>query len=522
MEAEREIEVERRYLLVTHQSPDFDALSAVFTWLIANGKKVSDPDVSFGFVWPGKRWTKLCENTIVVHFDTGNIYNPRTNDFDHHQDRDRWPSAARTVFEAYPHLHEDALLREMIEFTDKVDSGSQLNTEDQAEKDFRRTLNANLREFNFKRPQQIVLISEQSGPRETIDLIANMEAEIGDIDDNDKMLTGIIALDRWYNDNKQPVKPSFSMKIKDRHLFDKISALFLQLMADGKWLYDLKSGELQQTIDTLPNAPGKTQSQAVFDLRQPLWNNPVFRSVTELARLVVLKGVVLEESEESKKLLQELRDKLAETNLTRKNKLIPIILNRGPWGVAYQFPDDSFPEQARIILGLIMLKAWYNRRTLSYRIKPLVEQARWEEMNGLTFVLTEETSIAAKNIRSEIRRGYRDQIHVFTTTYVDKRTGVKSIGVTRVQKNLNGMAELANRLREIDPTADVFLFQPSNFVIYVKYNDIIDLTKPDREILLTPERIHQEAMAILHPIENDEAPDWDGQESIETVEAIEE
>jgi hypothetical protein len=521
MEAEREIEVEKRYLLVTHQSPDFDAISAVFTWLLAKGKKVSDSDISFGFVWPGKRWTKLCENTIVVHFDTGNIYNPKTNDFDHHQDRDRWPSAARTVFEAYPHLHEDALLREMIEFTDKVDSGSQISTEDQAEKDFRRALNSNLREFNFKRPQQIVIINEQSGPRETIDLIANMEAEIGDIDDNDKMLTGIIALERWYNDNKQPVKLAFSMKIKDRHLFDKVCALFLKLMAGDKWLYDLGPNELQEMIDTLPDEPRKLQSQAVFDLYQPLWSNPIFRSVTELARLVVLRGVVLDESEESKKLLQELRDKLAETSLTRKNKLIPIILNRGPWGVAYQFPDDSFPEQARIILGLIMMKAWYNRRTLSYRIQPLVEEARWEEKNGLTFVLTGDTSIAAKNIRSEIRRRYRDQIHVFTTLYVDKRTGVKSIGVTRVQKNLNGMAELANRLREIDPTADVFLFQPSNFVIYVKYDDVIDLRKPNREILLTPERIHQEAMAILHPIDDDETPDWDGSESTETVEVEE-
>ena len=513
----------KQYLLVTHQSPDFDAISAAFTWLLANGKKVSDTDISFDFVLPGKRYTKKHEkNKIVVHFDTGNIYNPLTQDFDHHQDRNRWPSAARTVFEAYPHLHEDTLLREMIEFTDKVDSGSQTSNEDQEERDFRRNLNAKLRDFNYKRPQQIVIISEQSGPRETIDLISNMEAEIGDIDDNDKMLTGIIALDRWYHDNKQPIKPTFSMTVEDRHIFDKVCAIFLQLMATDRWLYELGSEDLRKMINDLPNEEGKTRSQAIFDAYKNLWSNPIFGSVPELVKLVVFKGVVMEESEESKNLLQDLRDRLAETNKTRASKLIPVILNRGPWGVAHLFPNDSFPEQARIILGLIMLKAWYNRRTLSYRIQPLVEKARWEEKNGLTFVLTEETSIAAKNIRSEIRRKYRGQIHVFTTTYVDKKTGVKSIGVTRVQKNLNGMAELANRLREIDPTADIFLFQPSNFVIYIKYDDAINPANPDKQVLLTPERIHQEAMAILHPMEGDETPDWDGSESTETVEAIEE
>ena len=512
-----------QYLLVTHQSPDFDAISAIFTWLFANGKKASDADISFGFVWPGKRWTKRDPNTIVVHFDTGNIYNQKTHDFDHHQDRDRWPSAARAVFESFPHLHEDALLREMIEFTDKVDSGSQLNDEDKADKDLRKALNDQLREINRGRPQHVLLICEQSGPRETIDLIANMEAEIGDIDDHDKMLTGLIALDRWYRDNKEPAKTTSIMPvIKDRHLFDKVCALFLQLMANDKWLYNLRSNEFEQMIDTLPEEPGKTKTQTVYDLYQRQLSNPIYRNVTELVQLVVFKGIVQEENEESKRLLQDLRERLVETNKTRKNKLIPIVLNRGPWGVVQLFPDSSFPERARIILALIMMKAWYNKRTLPYRIKPLIEEARWESRNGLTFVQTGETSISGKNIRAEVRRRYRDQIHVCTTLYVDRRTGVKSIGVLRVQKNLNGMDELANRLREIDPTADIFLFQPSKFVIYVKYDDIIDMTKPNREILLTPERIHQEAMSILHPISDDETADWDGAETTEVTEVLEE
>lgn len=513
----------KMYLLVTHQSPDFDAISAAFTWLLANGKKASDTDISFGFVWPGKRWNKPCaSNTTVVHFDTGCVYNQKTHSYDHHQNRDRWPSAARTVFESHPHLHTDTLLREMIEFTDKVDSGSQIIDEDEAEKELRRALNLQLREINRGRQQHVLLICEQSGPRETIDLIANMEAEIGDIDDNDKMLTGIIALDHWYQDNKEPAKTTSTMIVKDRHLFDKVCALFLQLMANDKWLYNLGQNEFEQMIDTLPEEPGKTKTQAVYDLYQRQLSNPIYRNVIDLVQLVVFRGIIQDENEESRKFLQDLRDRLCETNKTRKSKLIPIVLNRGPWGVVRLFPDSSFPERARIILALIMMKAWYNKRTLPYRIRPLIEEARWESNNGLTFVLTGETSISGKNIRAEIRRRYRDQIHVCTTLYVDKRTGVKSIGVLRVQKNLNGMEELANRLREIDPGADIFLFQPSKFVIYIKYDDVVDLTKPKKEILLTPERIHQEAMNILHPISEEETPDWDGAEITEVTEALEE
>ena len=138
-----------QYLLVTHQSPDFDAISAIFTWLFANGKKASDADISFGFVWPGKRWTKPCSpNTIVAHFDTGCVYNPKTHDFDHHQKDNHWPSAARAVFESFSHLHKDTLLREMIEFTDKVDSASQMNDEDKVDRDLRKALNDQLREIN--------------------------------------------------------------------------------------------------------------------------------------------------------------------------------------------------------------------------------------------------------------------------------------------------------------------------------------------------------------------------------------
>ena len=48
------------------------------------------------------------------------------------------------------------------------------------------------------------------------------------------------------------------------------------------------------------------------------------------------------------------------------------------------------------------------------------------------------------------------------------------------------------------------------------------MTKPNREILLTPERIHQEAMSILHPISDNETADWDGAETTEVTEVLEE
>ena len=175
-------------------------------------------------------------------------------------------------------------------------------------------------------------------------------------------------------------------------------------MANDKWLYSLGSNEFEQMIDTLPEEPGKTKTQAVYDLFQRQLSNPVYRNVVELVQLVVFKGIIQEENEESRKLLQDLRERLCEINKTRKSRLIPIVLNRGPWGVVQLFPDSSFPERGRIILALIMMKAWYNKRTMSYRIRPLVEQARWESKNGLTFVLTGETSISSKQIRAEIRR----------------------------------------------------------------------------------------------------------------------
>lgn len=484
-----------KYVLVNHQSPDVDSIATTYLWLLANGKRPSDPDIEFAFVPAGQRWSgkDYPPGTIIVHLDTGGRFNPSTHDFDHHQNREMYPSAALTVLLSFGNLRADPLIVEIVELTSRVDSGNTVNVEDDAARDVRRAINEELKTINTGRDNPIILVTEQKGPWEIVDLIANLEVETSEIQNDEKLAVGLIMIEKWHR-NQQLKNAVSSTEDKDR--FDRLAATFLALHATDSWPRTAEEkAHCEAALEETKSDEAMSATERVFStLPQRVQEDAAIQEMVDFVRSLRVKNHLTDEDAETAKRLELLRLTLDDFNAKRKNKVIPIVLTKGPWEVFQMMPDDQYNPTTRLVAGLFMLKAWYHKKTIRGRIQDLFKASDWKKEAGLSFVLVPETPFTTKVLRYQLRRYYRDEIDVVVATYLDKASGMKSVGVTRIQDNrLNGMKTLFNRLKELDPLAKIFLFRPSKFVIYVKDSSI-----------LTPERVFEEARQILRPIAESE------------------
>ena len=497
-----------RYVLVNHGGPDTDSAVISYLWHITFQKRIGAEDVEYVFVPQGKRLEpQLVEpGDIVFHLDTGHRFDPKTNDYDHHQDRKRWPSAARTMFETFTELQEDPIIVEMVDLADRVDSGNTVNQEDPEARSTRQSFHGEVTAFNAESEDNpVILITEQSGPWQIVDLLSNMEVESNELQDRDKLIVSMMMLESWYNSEKKrrETKQADLKPVLDIEIFDRVAATFIQLVAKEKWLYAVDFREVEDAYMRATKDRFTSMTEAAFQSHPHIQSEPVFEELVFLVNLLRFSSATVNESEEVVMFKTQLTERLDEFNQGRDHKVIPITLRKGPWEVAEMFPSEEYTLTTRILAGLIMFKAWYNKKTVRKRISKLIKDSDWFEYSGVKYIVVHETTFTTKVIRYQLRRYLRDEVDVAIVTYLECGTGKKSIGITRVQDDVvNGMDDLYHQLKRIDPRADVFMFRPSKFVIYVK-------GKLD---ILTPQRVAQETVRTLKPLI--EYSDQDAEDSL--------
>lgn len=123
-----------RKLIVTHHSPDLDAVGAV--WLLKRFDSQHYADAKFAFVNPGDQITIdqaenfNCQLHEVTHVDTG------MGEFDHHQPERGHQHVSATslvydyVIKIHPELAENKALKKLVEYVTDVDHFDEVNWPD--------------------------------------------------------------------------------------------------------------------------------------------------------------------------------------------------------------------------------------------------------------------------------------------------------------------------------------------------------------------------------------------------------
>lgn len=126
----------QRKLIVTHHSPDLDAIGAV--WILTKFDAQTYADAKFAFVNPGERISQQQAEQLgsslhqATHVDTG------LGKFDHHQpDRAHQNTcAAKLVYEhvcqVHPDLKQDITLKKLVEFINDIDHFQEIHWPDAA------------------------------------------------------------------------------------------------------------------------------------------------------------------------------------------------------------------------------------------------------------------------------------------------------------------------------------------------------------------------------------------------------
>lgn len=481
-----------RYVLVNHSSPDFDSIVSTWLWLKANGLTVDDKNVRLKFVSPGGKYKTNDKEETVVHIDTGNAYDAASYFFDHHQDRSKWPAAASTLIDTFSQLGQDPLVREIVITAERVDSAGEVHGEDEETLFWRRDFNEKLRPLN-RGPEKIIVITEQKGPWEIVELIANLELEIGEINDADKLVTGIIMLDRWYEQKRAGTWNELTLdsEFNVEH-FDKLAAMFLMLRYGITKATPKDFMEIMAEFQSLKAKGAATITESVIkELPVAAGASYAVREIAELVWLMKTKRVLHAESEMTTRMRARIAEDIEKFNEGRECKLLPITVRRGPWSVAKLLPGPKTSRIGQVLFGLNEVQAWYNKKTAVQRVRLLLQAAKTLNSNGLTFLQLPDTEFTAKALRYHLRRLERDKetgaADVFTAAYFSRQNPAwPRIGVT-VISSVSNMTILREKLRALDPKAKLFLSEPSHFVLY------LERTK------LTVDEVLAQAISILRP-----------------------
>lgn len=189
----------RQFLLVTHRKADFDALVSIFLFMLIYKLKMSE--VKLFFVEKGARYTEeVPDGYTVVHLDTGNRLDPTTWDYDHHQNRKKYPSAARAILEAHPNYIPDKWIEQLVELTDRVDSGNKIQESDHLKKS-KQVLIDEIDQLNQRYTSQLRLIHSLPGPHHLVESFYDLSLQVtkGKLSERERIAIGLMSLDGWYD-----------------------------------------------------------------------------------------------------------------------------------------------------------------------------------------------------------------------------------------------------------------------------------------------------------------------------------
>lgn len=507
---------------VNHRDPDFDSVATTSKLLLVLKRKISE--CNYAFVHQGKRLRRPAKpGETIFHLDTGKLFDEFN--IDHHQDRTRWPSAASAIDDRFPELRNDPIAVDIGFRADYVDSAGKVNAapEDVLQKkwdinhrDYARKVNATpeeikLEELPIKREKLVTVIIAKRGPWQVAEFVSNIGIESDEVDDLTKLTAGLYALQHWYEQEQRRRAGQPIVKV-DRVFFDKLCALYMQLYVEQRWVFEMDMSEIMARWNALEESPGANFCQTIMAKYPDQLNHPLLSEIEKLATLYRAEGVVCQDTTETITTKQKLTEELAEFNAAHPDhQLVPITMSRGPWEITEMLPGEEYSEAGRVLFGLLMIRAWWHKKTAANRLRKMADEAKWVDVNGTMFVLAQPTTFTRKGVRTFLRnnKDYKTRVGVFVTRYLYPVTNRNCIGVTKINGTLNGMDKLKAALQAEDPTAEIFLFPDTNFVIYI--NEV-----PGRQTPLTLERVFQLATQYIYPAG---VPDYEEEDSEPPIEA---
>lgn len=118
----------RKVILVSHVSSDADSASGVYLCREAILRDAGSVkmEISYAFVNPGRLYAGAVDDlTIVMHIDTGGIFDPLTFHFDHHVIGCPYHSATEVIHMAFFHNCSSAAYDNVVTYVNRVDTGNQ-------------------------------------------------------------------------------------------------------------------------------------------------------------------------------------------------------------------------------------------------------------------------------------------------------------------------------------------------------------------------------------------------------------
>lgn len=490
---------------VNHREPDFDSVATTFKLLLALKRKISECD--YAFVHQGKRLRRPAKpGETIFHIDTGKLFDEFN--IDHHQDRTRWPSAASAMLDRFPELRNDPIALDIAFRADYVDSAGKVNAAPEE---------VWLKKQSIKTEDPVNVILAKRGPWQVSEFVYNIGVENDEVDDLTKLTAGLYAMQHWYEQEQRRRAGQPIAKV-DRVFFDKLCALYLQLYVEQRWVFETDMNEIMTRWNALEESATANFCQTIMAKYPNQLNHPLLSEIEKLATLYRTEGMVYRDTAETIATKQKLTAELEEFNAAHPDhQLVPITMSRGPWEITELLPGEEYSDAGRVLFGLLMIRAWWHKKTANQRLRKMLDDAKWVENNGIMFVLAPPTTFTRKGVRSFLRTrnkaaattGGEIKIGVFVTRYVFPITHRDCTGVTKIDGTLNGMDKLQAALVAEDSDSNPFLFPETNFVIYIN-------EEQGRQSPLTLERVFQLAAQTIYPAD---VPDYEEEAEEPPIEA---
>jgi len=454
------------YLLVNHESPDLDSICTTFFWLLANNLELDDPRLHYAFV-------KTAEDRLhsedypadkIFHFDCGYRFNGVT-DFDHHQNRKQWPSAARTIFQTYPILQSDPIAKILVKTADRVDSGNAQGGLDKETREIKQEINNNfLRSFNQSHRGDVLLVNNNGEPEEINRLFYNLDNKAGEIEDLDKLLIGIIMLKLWYENQKRATVKATPVFI------DHLIATWLTLKKHNMTVHQAGINNIFLIFNQQRSGKLCAARRATDPKDQ---SEPAVREMVQLSERLLAGKSSKVETEETINIKKKVNRFLNDFNQGKQTRLTATTLDVGPWQLQKLIPVNM-SQEVQLIVGLFILNAWYNKRTIGRTMRDLVKAGRQIKINGLDTLVVPQTDYTSKTLRYYVRSNYFNELDLVISKHLEPNGGAR-LGITKVNdrnEKVKGMEDLRDSVVKEFPMAKVFLEKNHHFVLYVDHPDL--------------------------------------------------
>ncbi|MFA6537025.1 MAG: hypothetical protein WCT18_01360 [Patescibacteria group bacterium] len=475
----------QKILLVTHESPDCDAIASIFSFLKAINRSIWDVGDSYtkiAFVKAGTRYNLETPNdVIVIHFDVGGRCD-RLTEFDHHEVPDPAFSATQVVFEAFPNLNLDGTMESLRLRINEVDSKRARQRQKRESLTEQNEIKKQLITFNQQQRVGRLFVVKKRPLQDFVELISNMEFDYEEISSEEKMRVGLIALDTWYEKTKiDRTETVPTIESTEGQIFMKTLYVFISLLSEGKNQYSCYDNEILNLYHEAKFFESKCCPDDKTSLQKMLWENKTNSAdgkfYHQLQKFLDLfyepKNMSLSDTTE---FVREIKDRLTCAELDI------VTVFHGPWTVLRLFPDlRKIPEIKLIRYLLALLRGFYNKTVGNDRVRKLFTENEQLSINGINTLIIKETTIKPAVLRHRLGRNKDDfQVDLVISKHVKNVSQRNCFALTKIvgrndRFQADGFDEIQNFLRSAHPEIDAAVFlHNEKFVIYLE-SEAVDI-----------------------------------------------